>query len=97
VHVSDEDGGDIHLGPITVARVIARIVGNDITDIKFFGRNKVTVNLKNLSAANRIFDRPLFTENGLTVSISIFRIMRTGVKNVFLDVFENDILRQFLL
>ena len=48
----------IPVGFITVARVMARIVGNDVT-VKFSGRNKVAIYLKNFSTANRVFDHPL--------------------------------------
>jgi len=39
-----------------LSRVIERITGNEVTDVKSSGRNKVAVSFKNLSIANRVLD-----------------------------------------
>ncbi|KYQ49522.1 hypothetical protein ALC60_11408 [Trachymyrmex zeteki] len=55
--VSGGDDGDVRLGSVAVARVMARIAGNEVIDVKSSGRNKVAISFKNLSTTNRALPR----------------------------------------
>ncbi|KYN17765.1 hypothetical protein ALC57_09954 [Trachymyrmex cornetzi] len=92
----DCNGGDSRLDPVSVARVMTRIANDKITEVKSSGRNKVAVHFNDRATANKVLSHPLLKESGLSASIPAFRILRTGVvKNVPLDISENDILNHF--
>ncbi|KYN12411.1 hypothetical protein ALC57_15416 [Trachymyrmex cornetzi] len=75
---------------------MTRIANDKITEVKFLGRNKVAVHFNDRATANKVLSHPLLKESGLSASIPAFRILRTGVvKNVPLDISENDILNHF--
>jgi len=77
-------GENIQLGFVTVARIMTRIAGNDVTDVKSSGRNKIVICFKNLSAVNRARClHPGFSYHAYHM-----------IKNVLLNISE-DILKEF--
>lgn len=80
-----------------MARVVARIASDKILEVKSSGRNKVAVHFSDRAAANNVLSNIAIKDNGLSAFIPAFRVLRTGIiKNVPLDVSDEDIIRNFI-
>lgn len=67
------------LHPLTISRIVTRIVFNEVVEIKKIGRGKVSVQLANFNAANRLVDNQSLRLHKLRAFIPAYKTVSTGI------------------
>jgi len=74
-----DDAGSSSLHPLHMSRVISQIFLRDVVEIRKTGRSKITVEMRNYDAANKLVASEQLVAHKLRAFIPTFRVLRAGV------------------
>jgi len=74
-----DDARSSSLHPLHMNRDISQIFPRDVVEIRKTGRSKITIEMRNYDAANKLVTSEQLVAHKLRAFISIFRVLRAGV------------------